>query len=724
VKTWPDTLEHLSKPRPRVDGREKVTGRAEYAYDVLPQGWLYAVILRAPVAAGTVTGIDLKAGRRVPGVRAVVLSQPLPARVRFYGQELAAVAAETREACEDALRAMKVQVREEPFVVQELEAVHPHASRVFEEYGNISKAKESRQGDPEAAMEDSSTTVEGYYATAVNLHQPMETHGNTVRFNGEELLAWSSTQGVFGVRDGLAGAMGIPLSKARVITRYMGGGFGSKFPAGAEGRLAAELSKATGGRPVKLMLTRFDESLAVGNRPSCFARVKMGTDSNGRIKAYEMTGFGCAGYAGGGSSEGGSGGASFPANHLYPAENARIDQRSVTINAGSGRAFRAPGHPPGVFIQESLMDQMALALDMDPLEFRLRNDDSPIRRKEFELGAERIGWKETYRKPGSSPGVIKKGLGCAGSYWGVPGGDSNAEVQVNPDGSVVIRCGTQDIGTGTSTLVPLVAAEVLRIDPNLIKGEIGDTRFPYSGGSGGSRTAPSVAPAVFDACVNALEAVAGKSGMKDVRGEKWTEACGKLRYPIVAQGEWKKGPLSSRGAYGAQFVEVEVDTETGFIDLKRIVAVHDCGLVINPLTARSQVNGGIIMGIGGALYEDRIMDPVSGVVLNPNYETYKLPGMADIPEIDVVLLNFPERGVLGMGEPVHIPTSAAIANAVANALGVRVQTLPITPAKVLSALGQTGDDFYQRSLSDLQRALQRVNEVASLPQETLSEFVV
>jgi xanthine dehydrogenase YagR molybdenum-binding subunit len=724
VKTWPDSLKHLSKPKPRVDGRDKVTGKAQYAYDVLPQDWLYAMILRSPVAAGTVTSIDLEAARRIRGVRAVVLSRELPLQVRFYGQELAAVAADTKQACEDALQAMRLRVREDKFVVRELEAVHPYAARVFSEYDNISKAQEQRQGDPEKAMTESATTVEGIYATAVNLHQPMETHGNTISFNGEELLAWSSTQGVFGVRDGLAGAMGIPLSKARVITRFMGGGFGSKFPAGAEGRLAAELSRATGGRPVKLMLSRFEESLAVGNRPSCFARVKLGTDPDGRIHAYEMTGFGCAGYAGGGSSEGGSGGASFPANHLYPADNARVDQRSVTINAGSGRAFRAPGHPPGVFIQESLMDQMALALDMDPLEFRLRNDDSAIRREEFRIGAERIGWKEKYRKPGTSEGPVKSGLGCAGSFWGVPGGDSNAEVQVNPDGSVVVRCGTQDIGTGTSTLVPLVAAEVLRIDPNLIQGEIGDTRFPYSGGSGGSRTAPSVAPAVFDACANALAKVAEKAGLEDVRGDKWIEACRRLRYPIVAQGEWKQGPLSSRGAYGAQFAEVEVDTETGFIELQRIVAIHDCGLVINPLTARSQVNGGIIMGIGGALYEDRVMDPLTGVVLNPNYETYKLPGMADIPDIDVVLLNFPDRGVIGMGEPVHIPTSAAIANAVANAIGVRVQTLPITPAKVLSALGQAGEDRYQRELAELHDALERVVEVAAMPQDNLSEFVV
>ncbi len=185
MKTWPDTFQHLSKPRPRVDGPDKVTGRAEYAYDVLPQDWLYAMILRAPVAAGTVSGIDLDAARRVPGVRAAVLSRSLPVQVRFYGEELAAVAAETPQACHDALRAMRLEVNEASFVVQELEAVLPDAPRVFEEYENISKAQESRQGNPEAAMEDAATTVEGYYATSVNLHQPMETHGNTIRFNGE-----------------------------------------------------------------------------------------------------------------------------------------------------------------------------------------------------------------------------------------------------------------------------------------------------------------------------------------------------------------------------------------------------------------------------------------------------------------------------------------------------------------------------------------------------------
>lgn len=708
MKTWPEAFKHLSKPKTRVDGREKVSGKAEYAYDVLPQNWLYAMILRAPAPSGTVHSVDLEAARKVPGVTAVLLDRKLPRKVRYYGEELAAVAAESRQACQDALRAMRVEMETDLFVVKELDAVHASAPRVFEEYDNISKAKVRVEGDPDQAMAEAEIQVEDMYATAVNLHQPMETHGNTVIFDGEELLAWSSTQGIFGVRDGLAAATGIPLSKARVITRFMGGGFGAKFPAGAEGRLAAELSRASGGRPVKLMLTRFDESLAVGNRPSCFARVKMGADRGGKITAYDMTGFGCSGYGGGGSSEGGSGGASFPANHLYPAPDARIDQRSVSINAGSGRAFRAPGHPPGVFIQESMMDQMALALDMDPLDFRLKNDASAIRRKEFEIGAERIGWKERYRKPGSSKGVVKTGLGCAGSHWGVPGGDSNAEVQVNPDGSVVVRCGTQDIGTGTATLVPLVAAEVLQIDPALIQGEIGDTRFPYSGGSGGSRTAPSVAPAVFDACANALAHVSRKSGIEDVRGDQWVEACRQLRTPIVVQGEWKEGPLSSRNAYGAQFAEVEVDTETGFVHLKRIVAIHDCGLVLNPLTARSQVNGGIIMGIGGALYEDRIMDPLTGVVLNPNFETYKLPNIADIPEIDVVLLNFPGRGVIGMGEPVHIPTSAAIANAVANAIGVRVHALPITPAKVLSALGKTGRDSYQIYLEELGKALQAI----------------
>jgi xanthine dehydrogenase YagR molybdenum-binding subunit len=229
---------------------------------------------------------------------------------------------------------------------------------------------------------------------------------------------------------------------------------------------------------------------------------------------------------------------------------------------------------------------------------------------------------------------------------------------------------------------------LLGLKPEQIVVHIGDTRFPPSGGSGGSTTCASVSPAIHDACSNALKELQTQAGVEDARGANWLAACKKLgTNPIIAAGKWQSG-LSSSGVGGVQFAEVEVDTDTGFVKVKKITCVQDCGMVVSKLTCESQVNGGIIMGMGYALYEERVMDRHSGVVLNPNFETYKLTALADVPEIDVVLLEMPERGVIGIGEPVTIPTAAAIANAVANALGVRVPSLPITPPRVLAALGK------------------------------------
>jgi len=248
--------------------------------------------------------------------------------------------------------------------------------------------------------------------------------------------------------------------------------------------------------------------------------------------------------------------------------------------------------------------------------------------------------------------------------------------------------GVQDLGTGTRTVVAVVAAEMLGLKPEQITVKLGDTRFPPGPGSGGSTTCASVAPTVFDVCTQALKQVQSQSGVADARGDNWFAACKKLGVgPLVVHGQWQEG-LSSQGAGGVQFAEVAVDTETGLVTVRKITVAQDGGLIIDKLTAESQVNGGVIMGLGYALYEERVMDALSGVVLNPNFETYKLPGLADVPEIDIVLLNMPERGVIGIGEPVTIPTAGAIANAVANALGVRVPSLPITPAKVLAALGK------------------------------------
>jgi xanthine dehydrogenase YagR molybdenum-binding subunit len=285
---------------------------------------------------------------------------------------------------------------------------------------------------------------------------------------------------------------------------------------------------------------------------------------------------------------------------------------------------------------------------------------------------------------------VKIGVGCAGAAWpvGGPTPSTQGEAQINPDGSIEVRLGVQDIGTGTKTVIAVVAAEMLGLKPEQITVKVGDTNFPPGPGSGGSTTCASISPTVYDVCQRALQQLQTQTGVADARGENWFAACKKLGVtPLVVYGRWIAG-LSNRPAYGVQFAEVAVDTETGLVTVEKVVAVHDCGLLIDTLTLESQINGGIIMGMGYALYEGRVMDDLSGVVLNPNFETYKLPGIADVPEIEIVLLNMPERGVIGIGEPATVPTAAAIGNAVANAIGVRVGSLPITPAKVLAALGK------------------------------------
>jgi xanthine dehydrogenase YagR molybdenum-binding subunit len=572
-------------------------------------------------------------------------------------------------------------------VVREEDAREESSPRVWEEGANLSQPRVNERGEVDKAFSDCAAVVEGSFSTAIQLHHPLETHGNTVSWTDEGVTAWASTQGVFSVRESLAGNLKVPQNQVRVLCEYMGGGFGAKLGAGVEANLAARLSKEAKA-PVRVFLTRFDEALAVGNRPSSFQKLKLGASADGTLQAFEMDNYGTAGIGSGPATEGGGGGAELRMPYIYKVPHSRVKQSTVAVNAGSARAFRAPSNPPSSFGMESIMDELALKLNMDPVELRIKNDPFEIRRKEYTLGAERFGWKEKYKKPGSSPGPIKTGVGCAGSTWGGGGRGTQAEAQINPDGSVEIRCGTQDIGTGTKTLIAVIAADILGLKPEQIAVHVGDTRFPQSGGSGGSTTAASVSPAIFDVCNKALTELQTQSGIADARGENWAAACKKIGVnPLVVSGKWQQG-LSGNGTGGVQFAEVEVDTDTGFVRVKKITCIQDCGLVVSKLTCESQINGGIIMGMGYALYEERVMDPLSGVLLNPNFETYKLASLADIPEIDLVLLDMPERGVIGIGEPATIPTAAAIANAVANALGVRVTSLPITPTKVLAALGK------------------------------------
>jgi xanthine dehydrogenase YagR molybdenum-binding subunit len=693
MEAWPEQPSVLSKSAERLDGPAKVTGAAKYAYDVQPPGVLWGMILRSKWAAAQVTKIDLTAAQAMPGVKTAILDNGENRTVRYYGQELAAVAATTKQQCLDALRAIRVEARPLPFVVHVDDALKAGAAQVFSA-PNLSSPSTDQHGDVDAAFAAAAAVAEAELSTPVQLHHALETHGNTVSVEADQITAWASTQGVFSVRDGLADHMNYPKSKVRAICEYMGGGFGAKFGPGAHGGLAARLSQAAGA-PVKLMLTRLDEGLAAGNRPSSHQRIKLAADKDGKLLAADCENHGSPGIGGGGSTAGGGGGANIAIPYLYEFPAKRVNQYGVALNAGSSSAFRAPGHPPACFGTESVMDDLAVKLGLDPIEFRLKNDVSrkpgdsaDVRHREYKVGMEKFGWKEKYGAPGSSPGPVKTGVGVAAGSWGGGGKGTKAEVQINSDGTVEVRCGTQDLGTGSRTVVGIVAAEAFGLKLEQVTVQIGDTNFPPSGGSGGSSTTASAAPAIWDACQNALAALQQQTGVADARGAAWVGACKKLGVnPLTAQGEWQEG-LSSSGAGGVQFAEVEVDTDTGFVRVKKMVAVHDCGLVVNPMATASQINGGIMCGLGYALYEERVMDRQTGVLLNTSFDSYKIPNLTDAPDIEIVLLNMPERGVIGIGEPAVIPSTAAIANAVANAIGVRVHHLPITPARVLAALGK------------------------------------
>jgi xanthine dehydrogenase YagR molybdenum-binding subunit len=696
---WPEKTTYISSHHTRIDGPLKVSGAAKYPSDVQPEGWLYGMVLRSKWAMAKITKINLDPALKIPGVKAAVLAPAVSERqkegndvtMRYYGEEIAGVAGTSKQACLDALKAIQVEATELPFVVREDDAKEEDAPRVWADTPNLSKPSLRETGQVDQAFGECAAVVEGFYTTPVQIHNPLETHGNTVSWTDEGVTCWASTQGITSVHDGLSTNLKVPASQVRVISEFMGGGFGAKFGPGVEGALAAMLSKEAKA-PVRIFLTRFDEALAVGNRPSSFQKIKLGAKEDGTLHAFEFDNYGTAGIGASGSSEGGGSGVALRAPYIYTVKNTRAKQSGVNVNAGSARAFRAPSCPPSSFGIESIMDELAVKMNMDPVEFRIKNDTSTpgweIRQKQYKLGAEKFGWKEKYKKPGSSPGMIKTGVGCAGSAWGGGGRGTRAEAEIHPDGSVEIRCGTQDLGTGTRTYIALIAADVFGLKPEQISVRIGDTRFPPSGGSGGSSTSPSVSPAILDTCTKALKALQEQIGVADARGDNWKKACKKLGVnPLSTQGQWQRD-LSSSNTGGVQFAEVSVDTETGFVKVNKVLVVQDGGLILNRLTCESQLNGGVIMGMGYALYEERVMDKNSGVMLNPNFETYKLTGLGDVPEIEIVLFDMPERGVIGIGEPSTIPTAAAIANAVANALGVRINSLPITPQRVLAALGK------------------------------------
>lgn len=702
--SWPQDRRLIGERIERVDGPIKTTGEARYAFDVNRPGMCTGKFVRSPHARARIVSIDTGPAEAADGVVAVHVIKSADEIVGYHGDPVVAVAAETERQARDAARAVRVEYEVLPHVVTEEQAMAPGAPEIVEG-GNVREGNAVERGDVDAGFADAATIYEGEFRTQVETHCSLETHGLVAEWDGDRLTVWASTQGVYATRGGLAGYFDVPEDRVRVITPVMGGGFGSKFGPDVQGVVAAELARKA-ERPVKLMLERDEEQLDSGNRPSSVAAVKAGADAEGRLVAFECDTYGTGGI---------DAGANFPLPYIYERTHdipVRRTHRNVYINAGSARAMRAPGHPQAAFIMDSVMDELADRLEIDPIEFRKRNlPADSLWQEQLDRAAEEIGWEDRHPPGDPTPGPVKSGLGAAICVWGGGGRGTQANCVIGPDGSVEMRIGTQDIGTGTRTLVAMVTAEILGLPLDAVTPKIGDTAYPPSGASGGSTTAASVCPAARVAAGRALNAIfeavapelgAPASELEAVEGTirvagdagrsmPWSDACAGLvrsrgaAGPVEIHGEWQEG-LSSSGVNGAQVAEVSVDTETGVVTVDRIVAYQDCGMIVNLLTAESQVYGGVIMGIGFALFEDRILDGASGRMLNPNLEFYGLPGPSDIPDITVRMMDTPERGVIGLGEPPAIPTAGAIANAVSNAIGVRIRSLPITPEKVLAAL--------------------------------------
>lgn len=729
-------LNVIGKRTKRLDAVYKVTGAAKYTADIQLPGMLYGKFVRSIHPHARIRSVDTSKAEKMAGVHAVhvlttdPITDPvaptgdkLPV-VRYVGQPIAAVAAETQELADEAAKLVEVVYHPLPFVIDLDEAQKPNATLVYEQKieqrqtegdvgnvaggeqrGNVRGPNTRSRGDLEKGFAEADILLEREYRTQVQTHCTLETHGVVADWKSDGLTVYASTQGTKGVRDELAEIFNLPVSKVRVITEYMGAGFGSKFGAGNYGAMATMLSKKA-GRPVRLMLNRWEEQHAAGNRPNSHQKLKIGAKKDGTLTAMQLVAYGTGGVnlgAGVGSV----------ARSMYTCPNYKGEQNHVFTHAGPGAAFRAPGAVQGLFALEQAIDELAVELNMDPVKLRDVIDPSKIRSIQRRKAAEKFGWK--YRPANSDTGPVKRGIGMAQGQWhqGI-NFDSSATVRINKDSSVEIRSGVQDIGTGIRTVVAQVVAEELGLQAEDITVKIGDTTYPAGPGSGGSVTTGSITPAVRNAAYQAkmklLADVAGemKTEIADLmmkNGEvisrkdpsnkmSFTEATGKMRADQVMATATRSAnyPGSTRDALGSvQFAEVTVDTETGVIKVERIVAAHTCGRPMNPLQIESQINGGVIMGVGFALYEDRVMDVRTGYMVNPNLEMYKMPFSKEIPDIDIILIEHysaqSSTDATGIGEPANIATAPAIANAVYNAIGVRIYETPMSPEKVLAALG-------------------------------------
>jgi len=704
---WPDMSKRkvMGQRFSRLDGVEKSSGRAKYNSDLNKPGMLHAVLVTSPHAHAKVRSIDVSAAEKHPGVAAVRVIAPAGTEIQWAGWEVAMVAANTELAARDAAAKVKVEYEALEHFVREadLKKVKTRAK----------PAGEQVEGDPEMAAKQADVVSEGYYGIPVLTHCCLETHGNVVQWTPDNKVEFNpSTQSVTSIRGDLARLLSVPAANIHVHQDHVGGGFGSKFQPDRWGLESSQLSKQSGGRPVKMFLDRASELVIGGIRPSGFANIKVGAKKDGTITLWESESWATGGIGGGGSP---------PIPYVFTKiPNRRQSHSAVSTNTAPSRAWRAPNHQQACYLTCAPLEDLAAKLKMDPVQLLIKNAGLTARPetyvRQLNKAAELSEWSKLWHPRGDAgKGSIRRGLGVAAGTWGGAGHDSTARVTIHPDGTVEVELGSQDLGTGTRTIIAQVAAESLGLRVQDVRVKIGDTNYPPSGTSGGSTTVGGVSSSTRKASLNALEKLyievaeslgapadqltvaEGKVLVKDnpAKSLPWKAACQKLGVKTISEtgsnvpAQAAREGLNTGGVGGVQIADVSVDIETGVVKMNRLVAVQDMGLVINPKTAESQIFGACIMSICGALMEERITDEITGRVLNTDMEFYKLAGIKDIGEI-VVHLDITEendkRGVIGLGEPPAVPGVAAISNAVANAIGLRVPTVPMTPMHVLNAL--------------------------------------
>jgi CO/xanthine dehydrogenase Mo-binding subunit len=711
LEQWPaGPRDTVGRPTPRQDGARRARGEARYTADVQLPGMLHTAVLRSPFARARVRELDTRMAERAPGVRAVIGpdTAPLTDEPAYQGAPVAAVAADTYGQARAALALLEVEWEQLEPLLDPDEAVRRNQL--------VGEPSSYERGDLERGLAEADVVVEAEFRTQTVVHNSMETHQAVCQWDGgDHLTVYISTQFVWGVREDVAEHFGLPQDNVRVVCEFMGGGFGSKNGADAHTYVAAELARMT-GRPVKCMLTRREENLDAGNRNATIQRLRAGARSDGTLTALDGEFVNATGFGGWLTSTGG------PMRMLYACENVRTVEYGAKLNTPPMKAFRAPGFVEGTFGLERLMDELAAKLDLDPLELRRRNyaqhdamDERPFSSKNLLECYRRAQphWARRDAVRASSDETWKRGVGLASQVWyGGGGPPSYAWVRVGADARVAVVTAMQDIGTGSATAMAQIAAEELGLPIDRVEVSLGDTaRGPYATVSAGSATIPSMGPAVRSAAADAarqiLEIAAQRYdreqrllSLKDGRivcsdGGSWPleEVTGMLESgQILGKGSRGPNPTGMRIlTFGVQVAEVAVDVQTGEVRVDRIAAVHDVGRVINPLGASSQVEGGIIQGLGHTLSEERLLDPATGTILTQTLDAYKLPTIADVPVIVTDLVDEPDAhltnlGSKGLGEPPIIPTAAAIANAIRDATGADVRSLPINREEMLRAL--------------------------------------